>query len=283
MAPRRAAGPAPKKPVNGVAKPKPAAKAPPKRAPKSSTESDTKPSAKTATVTNAANMSKKRKVDADEQDEPEEEPKTNGVKRARTATKSATPAPAVKSKPVAKKARAAKKPAVTAAINQAPTQRLDVYVFGNGENSELGLGSEKSQLKVKRPRLNPLLAADKIGVVAIAIGGMHTAVLTHDNKILTWGVNDQGALGRGTDWEGGLRDMDADDDNEKDDDSDSDDSDTPGPNPYESTPGEVDISALPKGIVWTQIACSDSATFALTDQGLVYAWGTFRVSTLGSL
>ena len=101
---------------------------------------------------------------------------------------------------------------------------------------------------------------------------MHTAVLTKDNKILTWGVNDQGALGRDTNWDGGLRDIDEDDKSDSGSDSDSD----TGVNPRESTPTEVDMSSLPEDLVWTQVVCTDSATFALTDEGHVYGWGTFR-------
>ncbi|PNH58282.1 hypothetical protein VD0002_g9245 [Verticillium dahliae] len=59
---------------------------------------------------------------------------------------------------------------------------------------------------------------------------MLTVALTADNKIITWGVNDNCALGRDTTWDEKLRDMDAD--------------------------------------------CS----FALTETGLVYGWGTFRDS-----
>jgi Regulator of chromosome condensation (RCC1) repeat len=216
----------------------------------------------------AANTSKKRK--ATEEDD-EQQPKINGVKRQRSSSISPAPAPAAtKAKAATKpKAPTAKKLKTKIVINYAPVERQDVYVFGTGDAGELGLGSEKGQQSVKRPRLNPLLAADKIGVVSQSVGGMHTAVLTHDNKILTWGVNDTGALGRDTEWDGGYRDMD--------DDSDSDDSET-NINPRESMPTEVDMSALPEGIVWTQITCTDSATFALTNDGFVYGWGTFRVS-----
>lgn len=38
---------------------------------------------------------------------------------------------------------------------------------------------------------------------------MHAIALKQDGKIVTWGGNDEGALGRDTAWEGGLRDMDA--------------------------------------------------------------------------
>ena len=253
------------------------AKAPAKRASKTTAKAATKAPAKAANKTAskttvstkvAANTSKKRKAADDEQ---EEEPKVNGVKRARTATKSATPAPAATKRKAAAKKAPAKARTV---LNTAPTDRLDIYVFGNGEQSELGLGPDpKTTRKVRRPRLHPSLDADKVGVVAFSAGGMHTAVLTHDNKIMTWGVNDQGALGRDTAWEGGERDI-ADDKS----DSDSDEETNEPLNPYESTPSEIDVSALPSSIVWTQLACTDSATFALTDEGLVYGWGTFRVS-----
>ena len=158
-------------------------------------------------------------------------------------------------------------------INHAPTERLNVYVCGEGANAELGLGTAKGTTNVKRPRLNPNLAQDKVGVVKLTSGGMHNIALTHDNKILTWGVNDQGALGRDTTWDGGLKDMDAPEDS----DSDSDDEDN-GLNPKESVPGEVDFSKadLPPNTTFTDVAAGDSCSFALADDGHVYGWGVFR-------
>lgn len=167
----------------------------------------------------------------------------------------------------------APKPKPKVVINQAPTTRLNVYVFGEGSSGELGLGATKNAIDVKRPRLNPLLPADKIGVVHIAVGGMHCLALTHDNKILTWGVNDQGALGRDTTWEGGYRDID-----DTKSGSDSDDESDSGLNPYESTPTAIPTDSFPEGTVFVEVAAGDSASFALTDDGQVYGWGTFRVS-----
>ncbi|KAM0427594.1 hypothetical protein ACHAPT_007555 [Fusarium lateritium] len=94
---------------------------------------------------------------------------------------------------------------------------------------------------------------------------MHTVALTADNKILTWGVNDEGALGRDTSWEGGVRDIDADSDDEDD-----------SLNPHESTPTEIAQDSFPSGTKFTQVAAGDSCSFALTDTGLVYGWGAFR-------
>lgn len=211
----------------------------------------------------------------------DEQPTTNGAKRRKSSDDLSAPPPSPKRKAAASPPRSttvAKKPKATkpkVVLNHAPTQRLNVYVFGEGASGELGLGSEKGQTEVKRPRLNPHLSASSVGVVQVAVGGMHCAVLTHDNRILTWGVNDQGALGRDTKWDGGLVDID---DNKSDSDSES-GSDT-GVNPRESTPAEVDMSAFPEGTVITQLAAGDSTTFALTGEGLVYGWGTFRVSAL---
>ena len=207
-------------------------------------------------------------------------PTTNGVKRRKPSNEEDAAASSVKrrAKDEPPTPTAAKKPKATKSkvvLNHAPTKRLHVYVFGDGSNGELGLGTGKGQTEVKRPRLNPLLAADTVGVVHIAVGGMHTAALTHDNRILTWGVNDQGALGRDTKWDGGLVDIH---DNGSDDESDH--GSTTGINPKESVPGEVDMSAFPKGTVITQLIAGDSTTFALTDEGFVYGWGTFRVSPL---
>ena len=184
----------------------------------------------------------------------------------------------VKAPKVAKPAPPPKVPKPLPVINNAPTQKLDIWVFGEGSSGELGLGSKKLDRKkpidVKRPRYNPLLSAKDIGVVQISVGGMHCAALTHDNKILTWGVNDNGALGRDTNWDGGLVDLDK----AEDEDSDDEDSDDTGVNPKESTPTEVDMSYFPANAKFTQVVTSDSATFVLTDGGLVYGWGQFRVS-----
>lgn len=182
--------------------------------------------------------------------------------RKRKAT--ATPEPAL-----AKRPKVAPKGPV---INEAPTQRLDVFVCGEGSSGELGLGTSKKAIDVKRPRLNANLAASTVGVVQIAAGGMHAIALTHDNKILTWGVNDQGALGRDTAWEGGLRDV------EDEDESDSDEEGDSGLNPRESVPTEIPADTFPEDTIFVQVAAGDSTSFALTDDGHVWGWGTFRVS-----
>ncbi|KAL2147508.1 hypothetical protein VTI28DRAFT_8763 [Corynascus sepedonium] len=274
--------------------------APPKKA--AAKASSKKPSAKAGVTKKAApkkaatssrNKTAKASPESDKENEVAEA-KVNGVKRKRDeeedkdadkdvagdaqaddkrgtkrAKKDEAPAaPAKKKKVAAPKAAPKRAARELKAINEPPTQVMDIFVFGEGTAGELGLGSVrvdgKKPIDVKRPRLNHNLK----GVVQVACGGMHVAALTKDNKILTWGVNDQGALGRDTTWDGGLRDVD-------DSDEDSDDDDT-GMNPKESTPAEIDTSNVPEDVKWVQVVASDSATFALTTTGQVYGWGTFR-------
>ncbi|OBT84119.1 hypothetical protein VE02_07737 [Pseudogymnoascus sp. 03VT05] len=165
-------------------------------------------------------------------------------------------------------------------LNTPPTTKLHIYVFGDGESGELGLGptpiNGNKPTSVTRPRLNPLLPASTVGVVQIAAGGMHCITLTHDQNILTWGVNEDGALGRDTTWEAPTRDMDLA--------SNSDDSSSDGDlNPKECTPTAIPREAF--GNVsgdFVQVVALDSASFALTSTGAVYGWGTFRASHLAN-
>lgn len=98
------------------------------------------------------------------------------------------------------------------------------------------------------------------------MGGLHCVALTHDSKILTWGVNDDGALGRDTTWEPN---------------SDSEDEDDIGLNPRESTPTAIPAEFFGSNANHiAQVAATDSASFALTVDGFVYGWGTFKVSAV---
>lgn len=155
-------------------------------------------------------------------------------------------------------------------LTQRPTRPLNIYVMGANSGGELGLGASVKSGSIGKPRLNPYLSGSA-GVVQLSLGAMHGVALTRNNGILTWGVNDHGALGRDTSWDGGLVDMD-------DDGSDSEDGGEL--NPKESTPTTIDTDAVPPDTVFTQVAATDNAAFALTNIGRVYGWGTFRVRPL---
>lgn len=142
-------------------------------------------------------------------------------------------------------------------------------MVGSGECGELGLGPRTTE--THRPRINPFFNSDgssssKFEVVQLSCGGMHTVALTADGRIITWGVNDNYALGRNTDWDGVMKDVDDGSSSE----------DEAELNPHESTPTAV---SFPSKIRFTQVAAGDSCSFALTEDGLVWGWGTFRVST----
>lgn len=222
---------------------------------------------------------------------------TKDKKTKKTATATATATASKPAKPAARRAAAKtatafsveptsslthfqKSPPDTSSlpvINEAPTDVLTVYIFGTGDMSgDLGLGPQKKSAKL--PTAIPKLDARKEGsyrVVRLDCGGMHSIALTEDSKIVTWGGNDEGALGRNTDWDGGLRDMDA--KGGAGDDADSEDSDDEALNPLESTPTHIPENSFPPGTKFTSVAAGDSCSFAVTDTGLVYGWGTFAV------
>ncbi|OJJ60908.1 hypothetical protein ASPSYDRAFT_118172, partial [Aspergillus sydowii CBS 593.65] len=132
-------------------------------------------------------------------------------------------------------------------VNNPPTAKRSVYVFGANSHGQLGLGH--AQANVTHPTLNTGLTKDTVGVVDLAAGGNHCVALTYDNRVLTWGDNSDGQLGRETQ---AIEE--------------------------ETTPMEVDFTAvgLPAETVFVQVAATESATFVLTEFGDVYGWGTFR-------
>lgn len=108
----------------------------------------------------------------------------------------------------------------------------DVFVFGDGDCGQLGQGEEVTERLrpsplsvagkkvrwrvqqraagtraplVDRRRLLPAPAFDRRSkhpparqVLQISCGGMHTVALTEGGEVYSWGVNDEGALGRHT-------------------------------------------------------------------------------------
>lgn len=146
---------------------------------------------------------------------------------------------------------------------------LDVFVWGTGSMCELGLGPLAKNKEVKRPRLNPYLSRDNVGIISIAAGGMHSLALDKDNNIWSWGTNDSSALGRNTqDGKEQLKEMDV-DDSSNDEDGDL--------NELESKPTKLlgDSFPLDKSRI-VQLAATDNMSAVLFENGEVYAWGTFR-------
>ena len=66
-----------------------------------------------------------------------------------------------------------------------------VYVHGSGECDQLGLG--EGVLERKKPTL---LKSLDVNARSVASGSLHSAALTAEGAVYTWGCNDDGALGR---------------------------------------------------------------------------------------
>ncbi|XP_067167538.1 regulator of chromosome condensation isoform X2 [Apteryx mantelli] len=111
-----------------------------------------------------------------------------------------------------------------------------VLTLGQGDVGQLGLGEDVMERK------KPALVQLSEMIVQAEAGGMHTVCLSETGKIYTFGCNDEGALGRDTSAEGS-----------------------------EMKPGEVDLQ---EKVV--QVSAGDSHTAALTDDGRVFVWGSFR-------
>ncbi|XP_053743900.1 regulator of chromosome condensation [Synchiropus splendidus] len=111
-----------------------------------------------------------------------------------------------------------------------------VLVLGQGDVGQLGLGEDIVERK------KPALVSLSEKVVQVTAGGMHTVCLSETGNVYTFGCNDEGALGRDTTEMGS-----------------------------EMSPGKV---ALDGKVV--QVSAGDSHTAALTDDGAVYIWGSFR-------
>ena len=118
----------------------------------------------------------------------------------------------------------------------------EVMVVGNGDCGQLGMGEEDDDC---RDSLTMVVVASLSAerVTSVACGGLHAAVLTLDGKLWTWGCNDDDVLGRG---------------------------------------GNESVPELVRGALATlpvqAVSCGDSHTAALTRDGRVFTWGTYKDS-----
>lgn len=116
-----------------------------------------------------------------------------------------------------------------------------VLTLGQGDVGQLGLGEDV--LERKKPAL--VKSLEGLNIVQVECGGMHTVALTDDGKVYTWGCNDEGGLGRVT----------------------------------SSTDGDEFTAGLVKEmerVNVVMVCAGDSHTMALSDNGIVYGWGTYR-------
>ncbi|KLO20338.1 RCC1/BLIP-II protein [Schizopora paradoxa] len=145
-----------------------------------------------------------------------------------------------------------------------------VLIFGNGDMGQFGLGTSVTG-DISKPRLHAWFEAaaqnDTLGsevgagVEQVCAGGMHTLAIDELGKVWSWGVNDHGALGRQT----------------------SDVVDAENPDEVvdtellESQPMVVQ-GLLDEDFRAVQVAAGDSISVAVSADGRLRAWGSFRAS-----
>ncbi|XP_026673814.1 regulator of chromosome condensation, partial [Ceratina calcarata] len=153
----------------------------------------------------------------------------------RKAAKRASQAP-VKDHQEAKKLKKKEDLVVAPNLRQSKTGGV-LLVFGQGDVGQLGLGEDVVE------KTRPAIIPGYQDIIAVAAGGMHNVCLRKTGEVITFGCNDEGALGRDT-------------------------SKVP-----ESNPGLV---TLPDKVI--QVTAGDSHSAALLENGQVFAWGSFRDS-----
>ena len=122
-----------------------------------------------------------------------------------------------------------------------------------GYNHYGQVGSGSISIRVTSPEVVTGLGAT---VAAVATGDMHTCALTTTKRVLCWGQNDHGQLGRGNGVDQGG---------------------TPQTIP-DNTEHDVDLG---DGEVAAQVVCGAEHTCARTSQGDVFCWGRGEQGQLG--
>ena len=133
------------------------------------------------------------------------------------------------------------------------TKQGFVYSWGNGEEGILGHGDVKSYNTPKR--LDSLRDLD---VRSVVCGGLHTLALTRNGHIYSWGKGEGGQLGLPFDQ---LV------------------KNTERNQLYCMAPRRIKGALEHKVVV--QVACGDAHSLALTQDGLVFAWGYSYHGQLG--
>jgi alpha-tubulin suppressor-like RCC1 family protein len=123
-------------------------------------------------------------------------------------------------------------------------------VFAWGSNSFDQLGTEAWQDSSVPVAVDTRGALRGKTITAIAAGYRHSLVLTSDGEVISWGSNGNGQLGNGTNIDPG-------------------------------SPIKVDVSGALAGKRVIAIAAAEDHSLALTEDGLVFAWGDNAYGQLG--
>ncbi|KAF8342950.1 regulator of chromosome condensation 1/beta-lactamase-inhibitor protein II [Cantharellus anzutake] len=248
---------------------------------------------KATTKTNENRKPAPTKVAARSSVKKETKPKTATTIKKTAATSAATrskaskapkPAGRAPSKPEPTKKKVVPRPTrvkpppfnpLTAIPRTRATAPLHAFVFGTGGDGQFGLGTDVTG-EIPRPRLHTwaeecinkgkfsVKGDQKAGLETLVAGGMHSLAIDPRGRVWSWGVNDEGALGRKVD-------------------------DVLNP----ERPGEVferaELEANP-GLVQglladfraVAVSAGDNVSLAIGSDGHLKAWGSFHSSN-GSL
>ncbi|KAF5380523.1 hypothetical protein D9615_004510 [Tricholomella constricta] len=157
-------------------------------------------------------------------------------------------------------------------IPEALRPSAQLFVWGAGNDGQFGTGPSDDELFVEKrvPKRNRWFMAQSVagtfgapgaGIEAIAAGGLHTMFVDENGTVWTCGNNDNAALGRQT--------------------TDVPDSQNPG-----SFVDETDLASYPhplqslvdEGFRAVRIAAGDSISGAISTEGELRVWGSFRVN-----
>ena len=133
-----------------------------------------------------------------------------------------------------------------------------LWIFGsNGDSGQFGFGSNASTGELidelLRPRLlqkGSILGNANTKVIKIACGGQQTFAILETGRVLSWGANDSGALGRPTS---------APENEDEDDES--------------WLPGYVNLDHSVKAV---SVCAGDTHALVIASDGTVYGWGQWR-------
>ncbi|XP_012230297.1 RCC1 and BTB domain-containing protein 1 [Linepithema humile] len=131
------------------------------------------------------------------------------------------------------------------------TEKGEVYSWGHNGYCELGNGTCNQGLTptlVTMPSVGAVGSLNVKCIVDIACGSHHSLALTEDGEVYAWGQNNCGQVGNSISTNQGA-------------------------------PRQVNSSLVGKKIV--HIACGQTSSMALTDNGEVYGWGYNGVGQLG--
>ena len=122
-----------------------------------------------------------------------------------------------------------------------------VYIWGQNEFGQLGIGYISAENEYVKPKVNEYLINSK--VLQLSCGKLHTLALTSDGILYGWGHNKYGQIGCGAEI-------------------------------GEEVSKPVKLNSF-NGIIIKRIFCNRDKSFVITNDGLAYSWGRNDYLDLG--